>query len=121
MSNTSLPPEERVSQSFAAASDLVKQILTLSTAILTLTITFRNDVIQDSASPPTSLLVWSWILYIVSIVFGVASMMALAGELAQDDRPSSIAHGEVRWFPVLQILSFLAATILIVIFGTRVL
>jgi hypothetical protein len=73
--------DDRTKTAFAAAEGLIKQLITLSTAIVTFVIGFRRDVVGDAtseqivvASAATSML--------LSIVCGLLALGALTGALA---------------------------------------
>ena len=109
--------DERTKKSFDFAADSTKQLIALSTGILALTITFSENVIGVVASPGLAPLVWAWLLYLLSIFFGVWTLLALTGTLGRPDGEPSIYALNVRLPSLLQILSFLAATVMIVIAG----
>ena len=73
--------EEQVKKAFDFAADSTKQLITLSTAILTLTITFGKDVLQKVDSGTKQNLTYSWVVYLVSIFFGILTLLALTGTL----------------------------------------
>ena len=73
--------DEPVQKAFDFASDSTKQLITLSTAILALTITFNKDVLQSVSSSSINTLISAWIVYLVSIFFGVLTLLALTGTL----------------------------------------
>lgn len=133
--------EEKVKKAFDFASDSTKQLITLSTAILTLTITFGKDVLQKVDASTKDNLTYAWIVYLVSIFFGIMTLLALTGTLdpikrkkkkqgstysgeaidqtvaasaAQVEPVATIQGANVRLLSFLQIVSFLVATGLIV-------
>lgn len=66
--------------------DLVEQLLTLSTGIIALTITFSKDFIDLIRITTTSkyLIDVSWILFLFSIIFGVElNLLPTVGGLVQ--------------------------------------
>jgi ketosteroid isomerase-like protein len=73
--------EEQVKKAFDFAADSTKQLITLSTAILTLTITFGKDVLQKVDSGTKQNLTYSWVVYLLSIFFGILTLLALTGTL----------------------------------------
>src|SRR5947209_20194535 len=136
--------EERIKKAFDFASDSTKQLITLSTGIVTLTITFGKDVFQNVPFYAKVLLVIAWVIYLLSIIFGILTLLSLTGTLEPVPDPSaaaggggrvpplplgdvpagasavpepSIRHGTITGFSILQILTFLGATILIVVIG----
>ena len=105
--------DEKTKKQFDFATDLVKQLITLSTGVLALTITFLHDILKN-AEAPTSLLV-AWILYVVSIPFGIVAMMALTAGLTADE--PSILSPFISVPASVQTLTFLAGTVAILVFG----
>jgi hypothetical protein len=105
---------------FEFASELSKQLITLSTGILALTITFTKDIV-GVAGKPIRLLLFSWVLYLVSIFFGIWSLMALTGSLAPleiiDPKLEPAIDFNVRLPSSLQVITFIFSTALIIWFG----
>jgi hypothetical protein len=122
---------EELSKAFDFAQETTKQFITLATGILALTLTFLKDVASSAPAGTRSYLQWGWAVYIASILFGVLAMMSLAGNLERpgekkiegEDRKvpltPSIYRGNIVLFESLQVLTFLIATILVVIFGIK--
>lgn len=106
-------------KAFDFASDLTKQLITLSVGVIALTVTFVKDV-KGTAH---TLLVVSWAIYLVSILFGVATMMALAGNLERpgDNAKPSIYAGNIRMLAGIQVVAFAVATGLTIWFGAKAL
>ncbi|MFD2451516.1 hypothetical protein [Ideonella paludis] len=76
--------DEQTKTALSYATEVVKHLLTLSTGVIALTIIFTKDF----NAKPTNAQVWSmkssWGLLLASIVFGLATMMALAGTIAKN-------------------------------------
>lgn len=116
---------QRITKSFDFAADVTKQLIALSTAILSLCVAFTDKIFSSSAaqSHSTSLLV-SLGLFVLSIILGILTLMALAGHLgnpkkkATEDaqKPSPIYSGNVRTFSVIQMLLFVAAIVMAMIY-----
>lgn len=128
--------EENVKKAFDFAADATKQLITLSTAIIALTITFSKDIIGAANIGNSYSIFTAWILFILSIVFGILTLLALTGTLQpmskkeatnKSDTEStetesttieiSINASNIRLLSVLQIISFIAALIFTVSFG----
>jgi hypothetical protein len=113
--------DDQVKMAFEFASDLSKQLITLSTGIIALTITFAKDILGPAKKPANFLLLISWICYLLSIVFGIWCLMALTGTLApidSGDGKQALELGfNVRLPSSLQIITFIVATSLVVVFG----
>ena len=64
----------------------------------------------------------SWIVFLLSIGFGILTLMALTGALDPDPKrvpvQVSIRCPSVRTYSKLQVLSFMTALILTITFGT---
>lgn len=69
--------DEQSKKAFDFAADLTKQLITLSTSIVTLTLLFSKDVLD-----PRWLAILIWILFLFSTMFGLLALMALTGTLA---------------------------------------
>ena len=67
---------------FASAGDTCKTILTLTTGILALTISFMTDVAKGATSSELWLLRASWLFFLLSAVFGILTLQALTGSLS---------------------------------------
>lgn len=73
--------QEHEKKAFDFASDLTKQLITLSTGIVTLSVTFSKDIIGEVDDSKSYILFTSWIAFILSLLFGVLTLMALTGNL----------------------------------------
>ena len=74
-----------------AAADTTKQIITLCTGVLAVTITFWDKVAGPAKSLlATGLLVAAWVVFGVTIVFGVLTLMALTGTQDAVDTPKEL-------------------------------
>ena len=109
-------------ESIKFAGDLTKQLITLSTAILTLTASYAKTMSSGTPVGNRSLRV-AWGAYLASIVFGVWVLMALTGVLAIGTKGADpvVYESSIRWPAVLQILTFVAATGAIARYGSSLL
>jgi len=108
---------DRQKKAFDFAADLTKQLITLSTGIVTITLLLSKDL-----TAPRWLAVAAWTFYLLSTVFGLWALMALTGTLAplkkNPARPANAEHQEfeigrnVRIPSTLQVLIFGIATLL---------
>ena len=89
------------------AQELVKQLLTLATGIVTVTLTFFDQVLGQDARTgwPATLLKASWCVLGLSICAGLLALMALTGGLAART-PLDINSPQQRRFAVVQASSF---------------
>jgi len=84
--------DERVKKAFDFASDSTKQLITLSTAILALTITFNKDVLHNVSAGTRIILTCAWFVYLLSICLGISTLLALTGTLDPIKRRSTQAE-----------------------------
>ena len=95
-------------------------------------ITFSKDILGTN-SHYIAWLLSSWILFLLSIVFGIFTLMALTGVLAQSQKTQNIEDRKelenfnnsgiykcnVRWFEGIQIFLFIIALLLSIIYGYK--
>lgn len=123
---------ERKKQAFEFARDTTKQLITLSTGIIALTITFSKDVIGNPSPFHRNLLVLSWLSFLLSVVLGVWTLLALTGTLEPQETKAtktkleenenltgepSIRGGNVTLPSLFQIVTFLIGLGFTVWFG----
>lgn len=134
----------RVTKSFDFAADVTKQLIALSTAIISLCVAFTDKIFSsDIAQAYSGWLLASLISFVVSIISGILTLMALAGHLGnphnenrsdnqqvqlqqpsegqpnqsqQTSSPSPIYNGNVRIFSMAQMITFILAIIIAVIY-----
>jgi len=107
-------------KAFDFASDLAKQLITLSTGILALTITFTKEFVKDFSTARPRLLLVTWLLYLFAILMGIATLMSLTGSLTiSANSPAELPtfRPGVFLFSALQILAFLAGTISLITYA----
>jgi hypothetical protein len=114
---------ERKLKAFDLATDSAKQLVTLTAAILALTV----GVARDIAEGDPRFLVGAWALYLVSLLAGVWRMSALTAELEREGGageegagPSTLSP-RVRLPSLIQVVTFAGATTLLVGFGLSIL
>ena len=112
--------EERNKKSFDFAQETTKQLLTLATGVLALTITFRKDIVKDASEAAQTWLEVAWILFLVSTIAGVLTLGALSGNLDKKAEPSIYAHG-IRRPSLVQLVAFAAAVVCTIVFGFKAL
>lgn len=87
--------DERIKKSYDFAADLSKQMITLSTAIITLCVAFTDKVFTSEAAQANfSWLMWSLGVFVLSISVGVFHLMGLTGQLGKEDEPQSTTPPE---------------------------
>src|SRR5438093_11141888 len=116
--------EERSKKAFDFASDSTKQLTTLATGIVTLMITFSKDIVGGKPGLwPRLILAVAWFIYLLSIGFGIQTLLALTGTLEPVGPQAQTCKASIRGANVTipsacQIVTFLIATLLTVVFGT---
>ena len=77
--------EERIKKSYDFAADLSKQMITLSTAIITLCVAFTDKLFTSAVAQANSgWLLASLIVFVASISLGVFHLMGLTGQLGKE-------------------------------------
>jgi len=112
---------DRHEKAFDFAQELCKQLITLSTGLIGLTITFWKDVIGAQPAHSTWLAYSSWYALLLSVFCGIWMLMALTGVLEPNKVDSSytpsIRASSVVIPSILQIFSFIAGLALMVAFA----
>jgi hypothetical protein len=106
------PITETLIKAFDFCADTTKQLITLSTAIVALTITFMKDVFSGTVPEDAKYwLIRSWGVYLASVFFGLWTMYALTGMLARrQERKPKLFNRSITLPSLLQIFTFLLAT-----------
>lgn len=111
--------DDQTEKAFDFAQESTKQILTLSTGIIALTITFSNDFLISVPDEAKRYAMWSWGLFLISILFGLWTLNALTGSLSKKNLSLSIYDRNISFPSMLQIFCFLGGLIMTVIFGIK--
>src|SRR4051794_6060142 len=107
--------DESTKKAFELAQDTSKQIITLATAIVALTLTFFKDFTSGAPGFSRVLMAIAWFVFLISIIAGVSHLLALTGSLAGDD--PSVMTGSARLFARVEQISFLIALTMAVVAG----
>ena len=108
--------DPRQTKAFDFAAEFAKQLITLSTGIVAITITFRQGILGGGDKGDTVLLGLAWLALTLSILCGVGLLMSMTGHLAK--RPAStIYEFGVRAWAIGQTVTFLVGIVLTVSFG----
>jgi hypothetical protein len=97
------------------AQELVKQIITLSSAIITVSIAFLKDLVSNAPDGARTMVAVSWIFFILAVLFGVLTLGALTGSLSNNK--ASIMETNMRAPAIVHVGSFIIGLVLIVIAG----
>jgi hypothetical protein len=105
---------------FQFVQDLAKQLITLSTGVLALSITFTKDIVREVPHGAVKWLKSAWALLLGSILAGICELSALAGALVPPGGISSAIKevpGSARMFGGMQLLTFAGAILCVILYG----
>jgi hypothetical protein len=106
--------------SFEFAKEVTTQLLTLATAVVSISVTFVKDVSPSVTRAARGTLYTSWILFLVSIIFGVWVLGAMTGTLAQTPSSQATVYStNIRVPSFLQVISFVAGIAFLVLHAAR--
>jgi len=110
----------RLQKTFDYAIEVTKQLLTLGSAVLALTIT----VAKEAPNGRRGLMFTGWFAFLLSVIFGIVSLYALMREFAPRsegrEAPPSIGAWRVRGPLLLQIVTFALGAVLLVAYAYTV-
>jgi hypothetical protein len=109
---------ERRKKAFDFAADSTKQLIGLSTGIIALTITFAKDILGGLGPGLRAMLAIAWFVYLLAILFGSWTLLALTGTLEpvkEQETKATIRGTNVTCPSTLQIAMFLLATLLVIV------
>lgn len=105
------------------AADLTKQLITLATGMVALTMTFAEKLGTTTGGvveiPDT--LKWSWVSFAVALVFAIITLMGITGTISELDREkdSNPDRTNIKWPARVMIGAFGVAMILVFLTGIR--
>lgn len=112
--------DDRAKASFDFAQESTKQIITLATGIIALTITFQKDFLSSSSIPAEAKFYapLSWLFFLLSVIFGLWTLLALAGTLDPRSPGQPSIYGKNIIIPsIIEILCFVIGLGLTVWYG----
>jgi|ERR1017187_2894670 hypothetical protein len=109
---------DAMKKAFDFAADLTKQLITLATAIIGLTITFTKDFLKGVPANARPFAYWAWYLFLFSIAMGILTLSTLTGNLASKTNPTPYSPNTTS-FSILQFLTFGAGLVLTVVFAVK--
>lgn len=112
--------DDRTKQAFAFAKDSTIQLIALATGVMAFTITFSQDLIDDSVPQPVWIIKVAWGFYFLSTVGGVWALLAMTGTLGR--KQQQVDHQDVyapnsRFPSMLQVGAFLLGSLFTLIFA----
>ena len=113
--------ESNVEKSFDFAADLSKQLITLASGIIAITVTFSKDIFTGAPVGVENWLIASWIVFFISILGGIWSLMALTGTLDPINKEVkiSIQEANCRIPALFQIVLFLVGLSLTITYAIK--
>lgn len=112
--------DPRLQKTFDYAIDVTKQLLTLASAVLALTLT----VAKAAPNGTRGLMLAGWAAFLLSVIFGIVSLYALMREFAPrsdgGDAAPSIGSLRVRGPLLLQIVTFAFGAVFVVAYAYSV-
>lgn len=100
-----------------AASETSKHVLTLTTAVITITISLAKDIVAKATPSDLVWLQLAWLAHAVSVLAGVATLLALTGTVSEGDDTTSIYSTNIRLPAALQMAFFALGLAFVVVFG----
>jgi hypothetical protein len=104
---------------FDFAKDAVSQLITICSGILAISLTFSKDWATTASGRDKVFLQLAWISFLLSILGGLASLLAIAGLTRLGGKSIKDPALRVPW--LVQAVAFIAGLALFSIFGFRVL
>ena len=111
---------------FQSANDLAKQLITLATGSLALSITFTKDILKTNVPVVTWPLKIAWVAWLLSVCFGIWTMMALTGMVfkitGNPEASKAVTYAANISIPaLLQIVMFVLGIALLILHGAKML
>jgi hypothetical protein len=109
-------------RAFDVVLEITKQVLTLATGIVVLSITFSKDFATHPSHSSRVVFGWSWVTYAASILAGLLTLMASAGvqdAAAEQATEPSIRSGNLRVLGGTQLCLFFVGVVLTVTAGVK--
>lgn len=100
---------------FDFAAETAKQLITLSTGIVALTLTYASGPGKSGSGHARRLLIASWVVFLLSTLFGVGTLMAMTGTLAQGEL--DVYADSIRTYSGLQIVTFVVGLGVAIAYG----
>ncbi|MEM7093323.1 MAG: hypothetical protein AAF567_10000 [Actinomycetota bacterium] len=105
------------SDSIRVMRDAARQMMTTAVALITLTLTFRRDLVPQAGSIAAEWLVeTAWIGLGISALLGFFFQFSVSGALADGESPS-LASPQLRGILLAQTLLFFGCVVVFVVFG----
>jgi hypothetical protein len=109
----------RTEQAFSSAQEASKQVLTLATGLVAITVAFLNNLKSAVSSSALVYLHLAWICAGVSVLCGIVTLMLLTGQLGRGEKfaPEAIYSRPIAWAFLGQFGLFIAGLALTIACG----
>lgn len=106
-------------RAFDLVVEITKQVITLATALVALGVTFAKDFVGVGPEDARLWLARSWVAFLLSIVFGLVTLMACAGAhgRAKEDGNVDPYQTNIRVVGSVQLLAFVVGLAMSVMAG----
>ncbi|EKA7384898.1 hypothetical protein K6U20_00885 [Vibrio fluvialis] len=101
--------KDREKMAFEYAKDTTKQLMTLATGFIALTVTFSKDFIGSAPDDIQWKASVVWVLLLISVVFGQVCLMTLTGVLGTNKKPLpplNIYKPSIKYTAAIQAITF---------------
>lgn len=110
--------DDQIKMAFDYASEKTKQMITLATGIITITISFSKSLLGPDVAWSVLPLLAAWICYLLSVWYGVKVLGKIAGRLvASSPRKEILDNKEIVSALNRQQHLFVAGLLLTIVFG----
>lgn len=110
---------DQVQAAFSSARDLSMQLISLAIGVVTASMAFMKDIIASAPRSAINSLRYAWILYFLSTICGIWTMMAITGSLATNSSPAIPFSSNIRIPASIQITLFIFASFFMLIFASK--
>jgi hypothetical protein len=109
------------SKSFDYAQDVTKQLIALSTGVVTVTVAISSTVAPDAPGPAKTVLYCAWGLFAFAILAGILTLFNLTGHVGGADASGDkgVRDPAITVFAIVQIALFVLAMFGTIYFGIR--
>jgi hypothetical protein len=114
--------EAKTPKALDLAGDVIKQVITLSTTVTVITITFTKEFRPSGAtmSSVPNALVWSWVAFGLAIFFGLWTLMTIVSETDKIEagrESAGVNASNVRFAATVSVMLFLGGLLLTICAG----
>jgi hypothetical protein len=101
---------DQAQAAFTSASALTTQRISLAIGVVTASMAFIKDIIASAPKPAIRNLRYAWILYLLSTICGIWTIMAITGSLVSSTIPATPYSSNIKIPSSIQIALLILAT-----------